>query len=60
MVVLNLNDGLYHHPATLQDVEDFCIGADVEHDVFSLILHLIQLLVDLDELNEAPGLEVRQ
>ena len=59
MVVLNLNDGLYHHAATLQDVEDFGIGANVEYDVLSLVLHLIQFLVDLDELNEAPGLEVR-
>ena len=58
MVVLNLNDGLYHHAATLQDVEDLGIRANVENDVLRLILHLIQLLVDLDKCDEAPGFEV--
>lgn len=57
--VVDLYDGLHDHPALLKYVEDFRILADIEYHIIRLILYFIQLLIQVNELNKAPGLEER-
>ena len=57
MVVFDLDDGLNDDAAWLQDIEDFCILPNVKDYVIWLILDLIQLMVQIYQLNEAPFLK---
>ena len=55
--IINLNNSLHYHSSLLKYVEDFGILSNIENDIVGLVLHLIQFLVKIDQLNEAPFLE---
>ena len=55
--IIDFNDSLNYHSSLLKYVEDFGILPNIENDIVGLVLHLIQFLVEIDQLNEAPFLE---
>ena len=60
VIVLYFYDGFYNHSTSLQNVENFRFLPNVENYVVWLILDLIELLVQLYQVNEAPLFEEGQ
>lgn len=60
MIVLDFDDSLNDQAARFQDIKDFRLRSNVEDDVVRLIFNLIKLLIELDQINEAPLLKERK
>lgn len=55
--IVYFNNRLDYHASLLKYVEDFGILTNIEYDIIRLVLHLIQLLIEINKLNEAPIFE---